>query len=191
MRAVFESNSAHLRGIVRNMPQFTSSQARRLGTILGIIVATNVLDQVSKVVARDHLSGQLLTYLGDTVRLQLTENTGAFLSLGADMDPTARMLIFTVGIGIFLVGTIWMLVRNSKMNQWTTISLSLIVAGGIGNLIDRAYKGSVTDFMNVGIGWLRTGVFNVADMAIMAGIFIMLIGSYYAPNPDGATGKKD
>jgi lipoprotein signal peptidase len=106
MRAVFESNSAHLRGIVRNMPQFTSSQARRLGTILGIIVATNVLDQVSKVVARDHLSGQLLTYLGDTVRLQLTENTGAFLSLGADMDPTARMLIFTVGIGIFLVGTI-------------------------------------------------------------------------------------
>jgi lipoprotein signal peptidase len=45
--------------------------------------------------------------------------------------------------------------------------------------------------MNVGIGWLRTGVFNVADMAIMAGIFIMLIGSYYAPNPDGATGKKD
>jgi signal peptidase II len=173
------------------MPQFTSSQARRLGTILGIIVATNVLDQVSKVVARDHLSGQLLTYLGDTVRLQLTENTGAFLSLGADMDPTARMLIFTVGIGIFLVGTIWMLVRNSKMNQWTTISLSLIVAGGIGNLIDRAYKGSVTDFMNVGIGWLRTGVFNVADMAIMAGIFIMLIASYYAPNPDGATGKSD
>jgi signal peptidase II len=173
------------------MLQFTSSQLRRLGTILGIIIGTTILDQVSKVVARDQLTGKFLTYLGDTIRLQLTENTGAFLSLGADMDPTARMMVFTVGIGIFLVATIWMLVRNSKMNQWTTISLSLIVAGGIGNLIDRAYKGSVTDFMNVGIGWLRTGVFNVADMAIMAGIFIMLLASYFAPNPDGATGKKN
>jgi signal peptidase II len=173
------------------MIQLASSQIRRIGVILGIILGTVGLDQITKVVARDHLTGQFFTYLGDTIRLQLTENTGAFLSLGADMDPTARMLIFTVGIGIFLVGTIWMLVKNSKMNQWTTISLSLIVAGGIGNLIDRAYKGSVTDFMNVGIGWLRTGVFNVADMAIMAGIFIMLIASYYTPNTDGATGKKD
>jgi signal peptidase II len=172
------------------MIQLAASQVRRLGTILGIIIGTVVFDQVTKVIARDQLTGKFLTYLADTIRLQLTENTGAFLSLGADMDPTSRMLIFTVGIGIFLVATIWMLVRNSKMNQWTTVSLSLIVAGGIGNLIDRAYKGSVTDFMNIGIGWLRTGVFNVADLAIMAGIFIMLLASYFAPNPDGAAGKK-
>jgi signal peptidase II len=173
------------------MIQFTASQVQRLGTILGIIAGTTVFDQFTKVLARNNLAGHFFTYLGDTVRLELTENTGAFLSLGADMDPTSRMLIFTVGIGVFLVATIWMLVRNSKMNQWTTVSLSLIVAGGIGNLIDRAYKGSVTDFMNVGIGWLRTGVFNVADMAIMAGIFIMLIASYLAPSPDGATGPKN
>jgi signal peptidase II len=172
------------------MTQFTSSQARRLGLIVGIIVATVGLDQFTKVLARDHLGGQFLTYLGDTMRLQLTENTGAFLSLGATMDPTLRMLIFTLGIGVFLVATIWMLVRNAKMNHWSTVSLSLIVAGGIGNLIDRAAKGSVTDFMNVGIGWLRTGVFNVADMAIMAGIGIMLVASYLSPNPDGAAGKK-
>jgi signal peptidase II len=172
------------------MTQFTASQIRRLGLILGIIVGTVVVDQGTKVIARVSLDGQFFSYLGDTVRLQLAENTGAFLSLGATMDPTLRMLIFTIGIGIFLVATIWMLVRNSRMNYWTTVSLSLIVAGGIGNLIDRAVKGSVTDFMNLGIGWLRTGVFNVADMAIMAGIFIMLLASYLAPQSDGAAGPQ-
>jgi signal peptidase II len=49
----------------------------------------------------------------------------------------------------------------------------LIVGGGVSNLIDRLrYGGYVVDFLNVGIGSLRTGIFNVADMAIMAGVII-------------------
>jgi signal peptidase II len=54
--------------------------------------------------------------------------------------------------------------------------LALVAGGGISNLIDRLlYNGRVTDFLNVGIGGVRTGIFNVADMAIMAGALLLLL----------------
>jgi signal peptidase II len=56
------------------------------------------------------------------------------------------------------------------MHQAQFVALGLLLAGGVGNLIDRINQnGHVTDFLNVGIGPVRTGIFNVADMAIMAG----------------------
>ena len=58
-------------------------------------------------------------------------------------------------------------------------SSALIIGGGLGNLIDRILnQGAVIDFMNIGIGPIRTGVFNVADLAILAGIFIF--AAFYA-----------
>jgi signal peptidase II len=164
------------------MAEILLSKKQRVFWVLGIMAPTIISDQLTKVLARDSLSGVLLSYLGDTIRLQRTENAGAFLSLGAELDPTSRLLIFTVGIGVFLIVGVWILIQRTSMNRWNTVSMSLIIAGGIGNLIDRAVKGSVTDFMNVGIGWLRTGVFNIADMAIMAGIFAMLWSSFRAPS---------
>ncbi|HXC20398.1 MAG TPA: signal peptidase II, partial [Steroidobacteraceae bacterium] len=59
---------------------------------------------------------------------------------------------------------------------WRFIALALIAGGGISNLIDRLlYGGRVTDFLNVGIGSLRTGIFNVADMAILAGALLLIL----------------
>ena len=49
-------------------------------------------------------------------------------------------------------------------------------AGGTSNQIDRAARGSVVDFINVGVGSLRTGIFNVADLAIVFGFALVLIG---------------
>jgi signal peptidase II len=54
----------------------------------------------------------------------------------------------------------------------------LIASGGVGNWIDRLTNdGRVTDFLNLGIGSLRTGIFNVADMVLMAGVALFLLGS--------------
>ena len=59
------------------------------------------------------------------------------------------------------------------------ISLSLVVGGGFGNLADRIFnEGRVIDFMNIGIGSLRTGVFNVADIALSFGIVWFLAVSF-------------
>jgi signal peptidase II len=56
------------------------------------------------------------------------------------------------------------------------VAIALVIGGGLGNLIDRiVHDGRVVDFMQVGFPWLRTGVFNVADMAIMTGVGLMLL----------------
>jgi signal peptidase II len=57
------------------------------------------------------------------------------------------------------------------------VGLALFVAGGASNLADRVTRGSVIDFMSVGSGPLRTGIFNVADAAIMLGAGLVL-GDY-------------
>jgi signal peptidase II len=54
------------------------------------------------------------------------------------------------------------------------VGLALYFAGGASNLVDRVMRGSVIDFLNVGVGPLRTGIFNVADMAILLGVGIFL-----------------
>jgi signal peptidase II len=55
---------------------------------------------------------------------------------------------------------------------------SWLVGGGACNLLDRIAYGRVVAFMKVGVGWLRTGIFNVADMALMMGAAIVAIASY-------------
>jgi hypothetical protein len=55
------------------------------------------------------------------------------------------------------------------------LGLVLFAAGGFSNWIDRVLQGRVIDFLNVGIGPLRTGVFNVADMAIMLGVGLLAV----------------
>jgi len=53
--------------------------------------------------------------------------------------------------------------------------VTLFLAGGLSNWIDRLFRGNVVDFLNVGVGWLRTGIFNFADVAIMLGIALVVL----------------
>jgi signal peptidase II len=100
-------------------------------------------------------------------------------------------LIFTVLVGIFLLALLVYLLRSNELTWFATVCLSLVCAGGLSNLIDRiAYDGRVVDFLNVGIGPLRTGIFNVADMAITFGALLMLGESLRSPKSAEATGKQ-
>src|ERR1700728_235220 len=135
-------------------------------------------DQISKVAAREYLPGTgVHSYLGDTFRLEFAQNPGAFLSLGASLPPAIRYDGFTLAVGVFVAALLaWALF--SKRLQWRErMALTAIGAGGLGNLIDRLrFDGVVTDFLNVGVGSLRTGIFNVADAILMLGMFVLVIG---------------
>lgn len=93
------------------------------------------------------------------------------LSLGADLSGELRVILFTFLVGVVLVsGLIYMLLK--PMDKYSFTVGLVILAGGFGNLCDRAFNhGRVVDFMLLQIGPLKTGVFNVADIAIMAGLF--------------------
>lgn len=133
-------------------------------------------DQASKSAARSLLaSGDAQSYLGDSLRLQLVENPGSFLSLGASLPARFRFVLFTAAVSALLIGLVGASLFARRLESSRVIALALVAGGGISNLIDRLlYDGRVTDFLNVGIGGLRTGIFNVADMAIMAGALLLL-----------------
>ncbi|WP_020481681.1 signal peptidase II [Methylomonas sp. MK1] len=64
------------------------------------------------------------------------------------------------------------------------LAYALLLAGGLGNLIDRLiYGGYVVDFINIGIGPIRTGVFNVADVVVVVGVLMLFTGMPRANKP--------
>lgn len=67
---------------------------------------------------------------------------------------------------------------RKRHDSLPVLGLVLFVAGGSSNWVDRIARGSVVDFLNVGIGPLRTGVFNVADLAIMFGAGLFVLGEF-------------
>jgi signal peptidase II len=139
-----------------------------------IALSTILIDQVTKVIVRNTLNPyEELSYLAHTFLLSHTENTGAFLSLGATLPENVRFLIFSVVVGLGLLYVSYSLFKDKTMTRTETMSWAMIIGGGFGNLIDRVFRGSVTDFLNLGIGNLRTGIFNVADMAVSAGAVIL------------------
>jgi len=143
-------------------------------TLLVAVIATIGCDRVTKHIASEVLAGgEVHTYLADTIRLEYAENTGGFLGLGANLPGTWRTTLFTIATGIVLA-MIAVLALRSRWHVWLLTGACLVVAGGASNWIDRVMRGSVIDFMNVGVGPLRTGIFNVADVAIMAGVACMV-----------------
>jgi signal peptidase II len=134
-------------------------------------------DQVSKSAARTMLhSGVTESLFSDSLRLQLTENPGSFLSLGASLPEHLRFTLFTAAVAVVLVGLVCAALFARRLSTARFVALALVAGGGISNLIDRLlYDGRVTDFLNVGIGSLRTGIFNLADMAILAGALLLVL----------------
>jgi len=113
-------------------------------------------------------------FLAGTVRLQYAENTGGFLSIGSGLSPSTRIAIFVVATGFILLA-LPIVAMKYTVSEWHIVAISLALAGGASNLIDRIIFGAVVDFVTIGVGNLRTGIFNVADVAIFAGIFMVLV----------------
>jgi signal peptidase II len=153
----------------------------RVAVILLTVLGCVGCDQVTKSIARDHLPlRQVISLFNDTVRFQHTENPGAFLSLGDTLSSTARRVLFTLG-GAWLVAAtaIWAF-RSKRISVSQIVGAALICGGGLGNVIDRvSHGGNVTDFLNVGVGHVRTGIFNFADMVLMLGLALLVAGDIY------------
>lgn len=146
----------------------------RRAALAATIAACVGLDQVTKAIASSRLVlGERHSFLADTFRLELAHNSGAFLGLGATLPEGVRVHLFTWFVGLLVLGALWFAFRPSSPARHA-LGAALVAAGGLGNLWDRiATGGWVVDFLNLGVGWLRTGIFNVADVALMAGVALV------------------
>jgi signal peptidase II len=169
-----------------------SSFATRMGVRLLLLIAIGATigcDRVTKHVAATTLSeAPSRSFLAGTFRLEYVENTGGFLGLGSDWPVAVRTTVFGVGNGLLLVALALFAMR-ARWPRRALFGVALFVAGGASNLVDRIAYGVVIDFMNVGIGSLRTGIFNVADMAIMLGAGIVVLESQRSDRHAPSTGS--
>jgi signal peptidase II len=160
----------------------------RLLWLLALILIVVALDHATKYIAIQTLGqdpGRVIAFPSqwhphDLFRFQYAENTGAFLSLGSQLSEGMRFgLLVGLNSLILLVVTVYLVLRPD-LSIAVAASLALLLGGGIGNLIDRVFRdGRVVDFMNLGIGFdrwsLRTGIFNIADLAIVFGLLLLIV----------------
>ena len=151
----------------------------RLGLVVLILIACTSCDQMTKTIAKESLaSSPPISLLNDSIRIEYTENLGAILGLGANLPGQARFLVFVVFVSLILAVTLVSAVNTRSFSLNQSIGLSLVAAGGMGNLLDRLFNnGAVIDFIRLGIGPLRTGIFNLADLATVTGVVTFLLFS--------------
>ena len=161
----------------------------KVGVTILVLAISVVLDQITKAVARATLQPSLpVSVLNNFIRLDYVENTGAFMGMSANWPSAVRFTILIIVAALIVVILLSFTVRSRLLNMAQLIGMSLIVAGGLGNLIDRIFRnGSVTGFVSVGLPTIRTGMFNLAHVLVVVGAAVLIL---YTPT-DGAFGFID
>lgn len=152
---------------------------RRWGLAVLLSAVTVACDQATKHIAASSFTDVIpYSLVGGVVELLYSENPGAFLGLGSDLHHSTRFWLLTVGVGLLLLVFGAKLVRATRLPE--LIGWSLVIGGGLSNLIDRLMRdGRVIDFLRVGIGDHRTGIFNVADAAIVLGLACLFVSALW------------
>lgn len=154
------------------------SRARRRQTLvfLAVLAACVGCDHATKRIAQDVLGGAPpVSFAADAVRFELVSNPGAFLSMGARLPEAVRRALFLFGVPLALLGVCAAVLGAGATGTAPRAALGLVTGGGLANWIDRLlHGGAVTDFVSIGLGPVRTGIFNVADVAIVAGVLILV-----------------
>ncbi len=144
--------------------------------VLVIGFANILVDRITKILAVSYLKGnESIELLNNFFVLCYAENTGAFLSLGRNWPPVIKYaVLLVIPIIVCLCVVIYCILKEK--NKIKIILFISIVSGGLSNLIDRIFNDfSVIDFMNFGIGNLRSGILNVADLSVTFGIVVLVI----------------
>ena len=143
-----------------------------------------LLDQGSKWWAHSflRLSGP---YDFGVLRLVYSQNLGGWGGLGSGWGGPMRSLLLTVlplAVMAWVIHRLW---TQPHLHPMASGGLALVLGGGLGNLLDRMLRGYVVDFLYLGYGPIGTNIFNVADMVLLLGLFLMI----RAPEPAEEKGK--
>ena len=120
--------------------------------------------------------------VGELLQLMNIENSGAFLGMGSESNPTIKLIFLLIVPTLVLGFVLYYLFTNKSLDWLTTTGLCCIVGGGLANLFDRFLYGSVTDFLFMDFSIARTGIFNVADLSVTTGMVLILISTFKEKN---------
>jgi len=154
--------------------------SRRSAFIIILIVLNIALDQISKFWVRTYVvAGSESEIIGNYFTLHNVENSGAFLGMGSDLNPTIKLFVLLI-LPVVVLGLVLRYVfKDKSIDKLSLIGFSCIIGGGLANIYDRILYGSVTDFLYIDLGGVfRTGIFNMADLSVTTGMIMILMASF-------------
>lgn len=131
-----------------------------------LLIAIILVDQVTKYLAYVYLQPQsTIPVINKIFYLTYVENRGAAFGILQN-----RVWFLAIVTAVIIIGALYYIYRNPQLNSITRYSIVLIIAGAVGNLIDRVRLGYVIDFFDF-VVW---PVFNIADCAVVVGTIILV-----------------
>lgn len=148
---------------------------------LSLVFLNISCDQISKTVVRNSIEPfERIEVIKDNFVLTKVENTGAAYSLGSNLSPFLKILILQVLPILVLLFLLRQILIKTNHSKETIVGFAFIIGGGIGNLFDRIVYGSVTDFLILDLGIIKTEIFNMADVSIMIGSILVLLSAIFS-----------
>jgi len=158
-------------------------RTRRIILISLIIFLNIICDQISKSIIRNKINNnKIVNIINDNLVFQKAENSGAAMGLGSNLPTDLKTIYFQLLPIIFLLFLYRMIIIETELSKLTVIGIAFAIGGGIGNIFDRIAYGNVTDFILIKFGVFKTGIFNIADVSIIIGIFLAFLGIILSKN---------
>ena len=152
--------------------------------ISSLIILSIFFDQLSKFWIRNNIeSYNEIELIGSFFTLIRVENSGAFLGMGSELSYIPKLILLIIFPIVVLVAVSIYTYMDKKLDNLSLVGFSLIIGGGVANIFDRIVYGSVTDFLYINLGgFLKTGIFNIADLSVTTGMILIIIASFKKGN---------
>src|ERR1700731_2879824 len=153
--------------------------------LLGAItIPVILLDQATKLFVQAHMAlYESIAIIPNYLDITYTQNPGAAFSMLADAPPWVRKAFLLTMACAAIIVLLVIIVRAESVSL-TSVSCALILGGAMGNLIDRAIRGRVIDFMRAHYYDLNSPMSNVADRAISIGVALITLTAFFGSDEE-------
>ena len=147
----------------------------RVLVIIFTLVFVIYSDQYTKSIAQKYFFNlPPASFYSETLIFSYVENSSGFLGMVSEYPQYLQFFLLNICVPAILLYCLYYLFFKKNLSVLRITTLSIITGGGISNLLDRVINsGAVIDFMQIRIGLFRTGVFNLADIYIIGGSFLL------------------
>ena len=164
---------------------------RRVALVAALIFVIDQITKIGVVFGLDLINRGEIDVLPPLLNFRMAWNQGVNFGILASGSELMRWLLIT--LSLIITAWVWIWIRRGPHGRWMQISAGVLIGGALGNVVDRVAYGAVADFLNMSCcGFENPYAFNVADIAIFAGAFGLVIfgGSGDAPKKPGKPRRK-
>lgn len=145
-------------------------KSKKINFLMIITIIAILLDQLIKIIIKSKIFNSSIILIPHVLNLTYVQNTGAAFGIG---NNSTSMF---VAVNVVIIGliTYFIFSKKEELSKLILIALHLVLAGGIGNLIDRIVRGFVIDYIDIS-PLIKYPVFNLADIFVVVGCLIVVI----------------